>query len=54
MATTDRLRLDGGLAADREIYSCVGASKFEDSDIDEIVPIGAALIRTLIRFVGLK
>jgi hypothetical protein len=41
LATTDRLRLDVALSTSREIYSWAGADKFEDGDIDEIVPQGA-------------
>jgi hypothetical protein len=38
---TDWLRLDVGLAGDREIYSWAGAPRFEEKEIDEIVPEGA-------------
>jgi hypothetical protein len=41
LATTDRLRLDVALAGDREIYSWAGAAKFEEGDIDELIPEGA-------------
>jgi hypothetical protein len=40
-ATTDRLRLDVLLAGGREIFSWAGAGKFEDRDIDELIPDGA-------------
>jgi hypothetical protein len=36
----DRLRLDVALAEDREIYSWAGASRFEEGDIDELIPEG--------------
>ena len=39
--TTDRLRLDVAMSSDREIYSWAGASKFDEGDIDELVPTGA-------------
>jgi hypothetical protein len=39
--TTDRLRLDVAMTPEREIYSWAGASKFEEGDIDQIVPDGA-------------
>ena len=39
--STDWLHLDVVLTSDREIYSWVGASKFEDGEIDELVPEGA-------------
>jgi len=39
--STDRLRLDVALASSREIYSWAGASKFEEGDIDELIPEGA-------------
>jgi hypothetical protein len=38
---TDWLRLDVALTTDREIYSWAGASKFEEGEIDELVPEGA-------------
>ncbi len=41
LAATDRLRLDVALAEGREIYSWAGASKFEDGEIDELIPDGA-------------
>jgi hypothetical protein len=41
LATTDRLRLDVALSTEREIYSWAGAGKFEEGDIDELVPQGA-------------
>ena len=41
LATTDRLRFDVGLSIEREIYSWAGANKFEEGEIDEIVPHGA-------------
>ncbi|HTP32242.1 MAG TPA: hypothetical protein VMJ75_08720 [Candidatus Acidoferrales bacterium] len=41
LATTDRLRLDVALSTEREIYSWAGANKFEDGDIDELIPQGA-------------
>ncbi len=40
LATTDRLRLDVTLANTREIYSWAGAGKFDDREIDELVPPG--------------
>jgi hypothetical protein len=39
--TTDRLRLDVKLTTDREIYSWAGANKFEEGEIDELIPEGA-------------
>jgi hypothetical protein len=41
LATTDRLRLDVLLAGGRELMSWAGAGKFEDREIDELVPDGA-------------
>jgi len=41
LTTSDRLRLDVALAADGEIYSWAGAAKFEEKDIDELIPDGA-------------
>jgi hypothetical protein len=41
LATTDRLRLDVAMADSREIFSWAGASKFEEGEIDELVPDGA-------------
>jgi hypothetical protein len=42
LATTDRLRLDVALAeSGGEMYSWAGASKFEEGDIDELIPDGA-------------
>jgi hypothetical protein len=41
LSTTDRLRLDVAFAGDREIYSWAGANKFDDGDIDELIPEGA-------------
>jgi hypothetical protein len=41
LALTDRLRLDVALADGREIYSWAGAGKFEEGDIDELIPEGA-------------
>jgi hypothetical protein len=41
LATTDRLRLDVALAEGREIYSWAGARKFEEGEIDELIPDGA-------------
>ena len=38
---TDWLRLDVGVAGGREIFSWVGAPKFEDADIDELFPTGS-------------
>ncbi|SPE34031.1 conserved hypothetical protein [Candidatus Sulfopaludibacter sp. SbA3] len=38
---SDRLRLDVAVADGREIYSWAGASKFEEGEIDELVPPGA-------------
>jgi len=39
--TTDRLRLDVAVADGREIYSWAGAGKFEEKELDELVPPGA-------------
>jgi hypothetical protein len=39
--STDWLRLDVAYSAGREIYSWAGAHKFEDGDLDELVPEGA-------------
>src|SRR5262249_49272092 len=41
LTTTDRLRLDVTIAGGAEIYSWAGAGKFEDKEIDELVPPGA-------------
>ena len=41
LATSDRLRLDVALSMEREIYSWAGANRFEDGDIDELIPRGA-------------
>lgn len=41
LSSSDRLRLDVAFSGDREIYSWAGASKFEEGDIDELVPEGA-------------
>jgi hypothetical protein len=41
LATTDRVRLDVGLAETEEMYSWPGAKRFEDREIDEFVPPGA-------------
>jgi len=41
LSTTDWLRLDVALATGREIYSWAGARKFEEGDIDELIPEGA-------------
>jgi hypothetical protein len=41
LATTDRLRLDVGIADVREVYSWAGAGHFEEKEIDEFVPPGA-------------
>jgi hypothetical protein len=41
LATTDRLRLDVALADSREIMSWAGAPKFEEGEIDELIPDGA-------------
>lgn len=41
LATSDRLRLDVALAATGEIYSWAGAAKFEEGEIDELIPYGA-------------
>jgi hypothetical protein len=38
---TDQLRFDVALTTQREIYSWAGAGKFEEGDIDELVPEGA-------------
>jgi hypothetical protein len=38
---TDRLRLDVAMTMEREIYSWAGAGKFEEGEIDELVPEGA-------------
>jgi hypothetical protein len=39
--STDWLRLDVAYASGNEIYSWAGASKFEEGDLDELVPEGA-------------
>ena len=39
--TSDRLRLDVLLAADREIYSWAGASRFDESELEDWLPAGA-------------
>jgi hypothetical protein len=41
LSASDRLRLDVAFSGEREIYSWAGASKFEEGDIDELVPEGA-------------
>src|SRR5262249_6533911 len=41
LATSDRLRLDVAMTAEREIYSWAGANKFEEGEIDELIPRGA-------------
>jgi hypothetical protein len=41
LTTTDRLRLDVAVADGREIYSWAGAHRFEEKEIDELVPAGA-------------
>lgn len=41
LATTDRLRLDVALADSQEIYSWAGAARFEEGEIDRLVPTGA-------------
>jgi hypothetical protein len=42
LSTTDRLRLDVAVTdGGREIYSWVGASRFEEGEIDELIPQGA-------------
>jgi hypothetical protein len=41
LATTDRLRLDVGVAESREIYSWAGAGKFEEKELVDLVPVGA-------------
>ena len=38
---TDWLRLDVGVADGREIFSWAGASKFDEREIDEVIPEGA-------------
>ena len=38
---TDWLRLDVGMADGREIFSWAGAAKFDDREIDELIPDGA-------------
>jgi hypothetical protein len=40
-ATTDRLRLDVALSESHEIYSWAGAARFEEGDIDQLIPDGA-------------
>ena len=40
LETTDRLRLDVGMAAGSEIYSWAGAATFEPADLDEWLPQG--------------
>ncbi len=39
--SSDRLRLDVAYASGREIYSWAGASRFEEGELDELVPEGA-------------
>ena len=39
--TTDRLRLDVAFSGYREMYSWAGAERFEEGDIDELIPEGA-------------
>lgn len=39
--TTDWLRLDVALTPNREIYSWAGANRFEEGEIDELIPQGA-------------
>lgn len=39
--TTDRLRLDVGMASDSEMYSWAGARRFEAGELDEWLPEGA-------------
>ena len=39
--STDWLRLDVGMADGREIFSWAGAPKFEEGEIDELIPEGA-------------
>jgi hypothetical protein len=41
LSTSDRLRLDVALASGGEMYSWAGAAKFEERDIDELIPDGA-------------
>ena len=41
LATTDRLRLDVLLSGGRELLSWAGAGKFDDRELDELVPDGA-------------
>jgi len=41
LSTTDRLRLDVAFSGEREIYSWAGASRFEEGEIDELIPEGA-------------
>jgi len=41
LSSTDRLRLDVAMAANREMYSWVGESKFNDGDLFDIVREGA-------------
>src|SRR5579871_529839 len=39
--TTDRLRLDVAIAPEHEIFSWAGAAKFDEREIDELIPHGA-------------
>ena len=39
--TTDWLRLDVAFISTREVYSWAGANRFENGDIDELIPDGA-------------
>jgi hypothetical protein len=41
LSSTDWLRLDVAYAGGSEIYSWAGASKFEEGELDQLVPEGA-------------
>jgi len=41
LSTNDRLRLDVAVTRDREVYSWAGTGRFEDGEIDELIPQGA-------------
>jgi hypothetical protein len=48
--TTDRLRLDVGLAGGQEVFSWAGALRFEDRDLDELVPENAIVDGSIRRY----
>jgi hypothetical protein len=41
LSTTDRLRLDVAVTRGSEIYSWAGAGKFEEGEIDDLIPVGS-------------